>query len=82
MHETKDVIKEFGEVNVSEAFIFAADRLGFDILGSEHGSGNWMEFRLPWPYAITDVGEYESHLRQTAIDIQNKKKKAANQRDE
>ena len=88
-------IKEFGEVDVAEAFIFATDRLGFDMMGRERESGNWMEFRctrtrnvlpssspylpfiVPWPYPITDVNEYESHLRQTAIDIQDKRRKAA-----
>ena len=38
-------IKEFGEVAVSEAFIFAVDRLGFDMMGKDPETGNWTEFR-------------------------------------
>jgi len=38
-------IKEFGSLDVTEAFVFALDKLGFDVLGRDKESGNWIEFR-------------------------------------
>lgn len=61
--------QEYGDILVSEAFVFGMDRLGFDLLGKEAASERWVEFRMPWEVPVIDVGEYETRLRQTFNNV-------------
>lgn len=61
--------QEYGDVLVSEAFVFGMDRLGFDLLGKEASSERWMEFRMPWEVPVLDLGEYETRLKQTFNNV-------------
>jgi len=49
---------------LEEAFIFALDTKGFDIMG-KGPDGNWTQFRMPLDQALTNIEDYESTLVQT-----------------
>jgi len=70
--EIKLLCKSYGEIDVNEAFVFALDRLGFDILGKDD-SGSWYSFRMPFPQPITNPEEYNMTMIQSLKDVSKKK---------
>jgi hypothetical protein len=70
--EIKLLCKSYGEVDVNEAFVFALDRLGFDILGKDD-SGSWYSFRMPFPEPITNPEEYNLTMIQSLKEVSKKK---------
>jgi len=66
------ICKEYGAVEVDDAFIFGVDKFGFDMLGKETATGNWLAFRMPWPKPITDLANYEITLKQALKDALKK----------
>jgi len=67
--EISTICHKYGEVEVTDGFIYALDKLGFDILGKETASGNWLAFRMPWPTPISNASEYEIALTQAMKDV-------------
>jgi len=60
-----ELCKSYGEIEVSEAFVFALDRLGFDILGKDTKTESWYCFRMPLENPITNIDDYEMTMNQS-----------------
>jgi len=63
--EILGLCKNYGQVDVKEAFVFALDRLGFDILGKDTETDSWYYFRVPLETPITNIDDYELTITQS-----------------
>jgi hypothetical protein len=64
MAHEQTIGQEEGGIETSDAFMFGLDRLGFDFMGKEKTSGDWVEFRMPWERTIDNVDEVKTVVAQ------------------
>lgn len=65
--ELRMLCREYGDIEVQDAIMFGADRLGFDILG--HDETNWHEFRMPLEKEVTDIEEYRDFVSRACHEV-------------
>jgi len=53
--------KDYGQIDLSDVFIYAIDRLGFDLLGKDL-NGNWLSFRVPWNDPVSHISQCDKSL--------------------
>jgi len=59
--ELLGLCKEFGNMELSEVFIYAIDRLGLDVLGRNENE-DWMAFRIPWHEPVSDISQCQKRF--------------------
>lgn len=62
--------KEYGDIEVDDAFIYGVDRRGFDVLGLLKDTENhWYQFRMPFEREVIDGEEYLQKLKSVCRQI-------------
>jgi hypothetical protein len=64
VEKLKKVCLKYGDINVSECFVFGLDEKGMDVLGKSVETDMWVQLRFPWDSPISVLKDYELSLNQ------------------